>query len=553
MDVYVKGQKVRLTQAEFKAQGGEGSVYVKGQTAYKVYADPAKMIPAAKVGELSALTLPDIIRPQEVLLNEHRRPIGYTMRSVSDGLVLCRTFPRAFRERMGLTPEMTLRLVRALQEGVAHVHAQGILIVDLNEMNFLTDSQFRRVCFIDVDSYQTRHFPATALMDSVRDRHATVWNEGTDWFSFAIVSFQMFVGIHPYKGKHPTLKSLDERMKGNISSLHPDVSVPATCLPFDVIPRVYRDWYRAVLEGGQRLPPPQNVHETIALPAHPLRQAGSDQLKMRQRLECRGTILLVTQDVIVTTEAIYFHGRRCMDAVPGVQIGLTTQNSHAVAARLEGGRVRLFDLARQQELTADIAGENLTAAEGRLSVKQGMALSEIGFVETQHGIWPHVKTVGTVLENATQLFEGVALQCLLGAWHASLLPRHGVCYQVRLPQFDGCQVMDAKFQSGVLMVIAARAGRYQKFIFRFDGDYAAYDVRLIPDLTAPSINFTVLDSGVCLHLNEDEELEIFAARQGASGLKVIADPALRGDCLLFHDGAQALVARGNALFEFFMR
>ena len=58
-------------------------------------------------------------------------------------------------------------------------------------------------------------------MDSVRDRHAAGWNEGTDWFSFALVSFQMFVGIHPYKGKHPALKTLDERMAQNVSVLHP--------------------------------------------------------------------------------------------------------------------------------------------------------------------------------------------------------------------------------------------------------------------------------------------------------------------------------------------
>ncbi len=271
MDVYVKGQKVRLTPSEFKAQGGEGAVYVKGQTAYKVYADPAKMIPSAKIGELSALTLPDIIRPQDVLLDNRRAPVGYTMRSVPDAVVLCQTFPRAFRERMGVTPDAMLHLVRALQEGVAHVHAQGILIVDLNEMNFLIDPQFRHVFFIDVDSYQTPHFPATALMESVRDRHATAWNAGTDWFSFAVVSFQMFVGIHPYKGKHPALKTLEERMQANVSALHPAVSIPAACLPFDVIPRVYRDWYRAVLDQGQRLPPPSGVLETIALPtrAHP--------------------------------------------------------------------------------------------------------------------------------------------------------------------------------------------------------------------------------------------------------------------------------------------
>ncbi len=267
MDVYVQGRKVRLTQAEFRAQGGEGAVYVRGGTAYKVYADPAKMIPPAKMGELSALTLPDIVRPQDVLWDGRGTPVGYTMHAVPDALMLCQTFPKAFRDRAGLTPEKSLHLVRALQAGVRHVHGCGLLIVDLNEMNFLVDPQFGHVFFIDVDSYQTPRFPATALMDSVRDRHAQDWDQGTDWFSFAVVSFQMFVGIHPYKGKHPALKTLEERMCANVSVLNPDVSVPATCLPWDVIPTAYREWYRTVFERGHRVPPPDGPQAVITLAA----------------------------------------------------------------------------------------------------------------------------------------------------------------------------------------------------------------------------------------------------------------------------------------------
>src|SRR5207248_7337064 len=112
------------------------------------------------------------------------------------------------------------------QEGVRHVHERGILIVDLNEMNFLLDASVEEILFIDVDSYQTPGFPATALMESIRDRHAARFSQATDWFSFGIVSFQMFTGIHPYRGKHPTLTGLDARMERNVSVLNPEVAVP---------------------------------------------------------------------------------------------------------------------------------------------------------------------------------------------------------------------------------------------------------------------------------------------------------------------------------------
>ena len=99
----------------------------------------------------------------------------------------------------------------------------------------------------------------------------------------------------------------------------------------------------------------------------------------------------------------------------------------------------------------------------------------------------------------------------------------------------------------------ARTGRCEKLIFRFDSDYGSCDARVVPDPAAISLNFVVLAHGVCLHLNDRDELEVLPARMGAEGLKIIADPDLAGDCLLLRDGPQALMARGGALSGFAMR
>jgi DNA-binding helix-hairpin-helix protein with protein kinase domain len=168
--VHGKGE-LRLGRSDFKAQGGEGAVYVKGSTAYKIYANPTRAIPLAKIDELSALDQPNIIRPLDLILDGKNTPVGYSMRSVEKAHALCQLFPKAFRQRNNLTPELMLRLVRRLQAGVSHVHDKGILIVDLNELNFLVSADFSEVFFVDVDSYQTPSFPATVLMESVRDRH----------------------------------------------------------------------------------------------------------------------------------------------------------------------------------------------------------------------------------------------------------------------------------------------------------------------------------------------------------------------------------------------
>ncbi len=97
MNLKVKGKgRVTLSKADFVASGGEGSVYRRGSLAYKVYNDPKKMIPVEKIRELSVLTLPQIIRPQDVLLDDHDRPVGYTMTFLSGAFTLCQLFTKAF-------------------------------------------------------------------------------------------------------------------------------------------------------------------------------------------------------------------------------------------------------------------------------------------------------------------------------------------------------------------------------------------------------------------------------------------------------------------------
>jgi hypothetical protein len=157
------------------------------------------------------------------------------------------------------------------------------------------------------------------------------------------------------------------------------------------------------------------------------------------------------------------------------------------------------------------------------------------------------------LPNATQLFEGVAIQNLLGAFYASFFPASSVCYQARLAELDGYQIIDARAQRNVLIVLAAQNGTYNKFIYRFDESLAEYDVRVCSDVTLTDINFVVLDSGICLHFNDRDELELFASRKGATGLKVIRDTALSSDDKLWHEGGQAFIARRNKLYRITMR
>lgn len=559
---FVQGSgELRLSKSDFKAQGGEGAIYVQGAHAYKIYADPARVITPAKISELAVLTEPQIIRPLAVLLDDKNRAVGYTMRAVGKSYALCQLFPKAFRQRNNLTPDTALRLVRRLQAGVAHVHAKGILLVDLNELNFLVAEDFSDIYFIDVDSYQTPSFPATALMESVRDRHAQRFTHASDWFAFAVVSFQLFVGIHPYKGAYAPFQSLpdnaarlDARMRANVSVLRPEVSVPAACLPFSVIPPGYLDWYRAVFDEGKRLPPPAAAQSVLTLTRPtPQRSSGSAQFELTEVREYDGEIIRHDGLVTITQQSIYFAGRKFAKPQCDVQVAATPRLRHLVAAFVDEAGLRFYDLTDERNLALGIEGEEVMLCHGQFYVRQQAQIFVLEFIELRGGILLGLKPVANVMMKATRLFEGLALQNLLGAYYASIFPTAAACHQIRLPELDGYRIVDARLERNVLLAVGAKAGRYDKLIFRFADDFSSYDLRVTPDIASTGIDFTVLDTGVVLHLTDEDALEVFARHKGSDHVKIIQDAAVQSDVKLFHIGAQALLARGSKLYKISLR
>jgi hypothetical protein len=560
MRLKIRGKgSITLTKSDFKASGGEGSIYVKGATAYKIFTDPARMIPEAKISELSALSDPSIIRPQDVVIDTKGAPVGYSMRYVDDAFPLCKMFPVAFRNRTGITPERVVDLVERLKASVIHVHSRGILLVDLNEMNVAVATNLDGAFFLDVDSYQTRSFPATAIMDSIRDRHATSFDTGTDWFAFAIVTFQMFVGIHPYKGTYPPFigtvdkdQRLDARMRSNISVLHDGVTVPAATLPFDVIPPAYLEWYRVMFEDGLRIGPPDAPRLAIrAAPVSP-RVSGATVFDVFEIFEYSADVVAVWGDIVLTADGVYAGRRRLSDADGNVAIGCLPAGNVVVGTH-SAGRLRLHDATDDREIGCDVAANALMTVDGRFYAKQGPSIVEIVFLETGPRILVTPRVACSVLEHATELYDGVAMENLLGAWYALLFPAAGTCHQVRLRELDNYTILEARYTRSVLVVAATRGGNCDTLVFRFDSGFREYDLRVASSGNYVGIELAVLASGVCLLLNESDEIEVFSNRPGDTTTRAFADTEVRGDARLFSRGLQALFARGRTLYGFRMR
>lgn len=557
MKLIIQGQgEITLSQSDFVASGGEGAIYAKGATAFKVYSDANKLLPLGKITELAAIGDPHIIKPERVLLDPtSASPIGYTMPFIRDTLPLCQLFTRAFREREGLDPARMLGLVDGLRALIQHVHDVGILLVDLNEMNFLVDRGFTTVYGIDVDSYQTPNYPATALMPSVRDWQSASFHPGSDWFSFACIAFQMFVGIHPYKGRHPSVTGLEERMKANLSVFDPAVSVPKAVYPLDVIPPAWRSWLRAVLQDGQRCAPPTALGSAPAsVAARSI--SGSAELDITEIAAFPGAVLGYVehggQAVAWTTAGIFWNGRRIAEPRALGGVGFSPRENRPILAWIEGGLLRLLDATTGRDVPVSLRADALMICGPRLYLRSGDRIFELLLTELGDGVLASARLAAQVLEHATHLFDGVAIQSLLGATYISLFPRPNTTYQVRVPELDGCTVLEARYDQRVLMALVTRKGRYHRITFHFSAEHDRYVTRPMAwDVTPAGLNFVTLDNLVCVQVNEDEDLEISAV--GNDNVRVVRSAQIGNDLRLVKHGGRVAFVRGDRVFAIRMK
>lgn len=259
MEIYVNGKPVTLTQQNFVAKGGEGKIFQRGNVAYKIYENLVKMIPIAKIKELD-IPDPNIIRPLDPIMNKKKQNIGFTMEWLGNtNIALCKLFTSKFQKDNGINNDMIIQLVENIKTTTQNIHRYKCLIVDGNELNYLVKPDFITPLFIDVNSWQTPSYPPTAIMPSIRDWTSDTFSQLTDWFSFAIISFQLFIGIHPFKGTHKSYRKNDflNRVKDRVSVFNSGVRLPPTTRDFNLIPSHYKDWYYKIFENGDRLPPPQ--------------------------------------------------------------------------------------------------------------------------------------------------------------------------------------------------------------------------------------------------------------------------------------------------------
>lgn len=564
MKVHVKGKgSVDIAKNDFVAGGGQGDVYAVGRTAYKLYHDASRMLPVGKIAELQALTQPNIVKPTDILVDDKGVAIGYTMPFVTDAEPLAKIFTKAFRDRSGLTPKQINSLVLSLRGTVQHVHDANILIVDLNELNFLVTNDFSKLYAIDVDSYQTPSYRATAIMDSIRDRQAKpgAFTEGTDWFSFAVISFMMFVGIHPFKGKHPQFKgaaidAMDARMKAGISVLNKDVAVPGATMPFNLIPQVWLNWYEQVFHNHVRVAPPQSLIDAVTIITRVAAKTGTTLIKISDIFTADVSISSIYENgtnwATVAGNTIYVQGRPCGELPEGKMhnVAFTAKRDTALVTYVKDGLLCAWDPIMKKGYTSQIPVTEVMGSHGRIFVRHGGTISTVNFTETAMDTIISASPIANVMPKATSMFAGCAVQNMLGSSFWSLFPTKGGHYQIRLKELEGRKIIDAKYDNGVLFTVSVKNGDYERHIFRFDSMHMGYDCRVEAD--GRDIEFITLESGVVIHLIEDGKLNLFSSKVGDGKIRQVEDKGITSSMSLCHHKGRLAAYEGAKLITLSM-
>ena len=562
MKITVRGKgDVNLSKNDYVTEGGEGQIFAKGNTVYKIYTDLAKMIPESKVSELHALdSKKHIIIPKDIVLNDKGKVVGFTMDKVDSSVTLCQLFNTAFWSRNGITADMIQKIVEGMMEDIEFVHSKNCLIVDVNELNFLVeDKKYQLAYFIDTNSYKTPSFPPTAIMPSVRDWRSKDFTKLTDWFSFSVLAFQLFTGIHPFKGKHPDYKTADmvQRMKDGVSVFDSKVSVPKAMRDLSNIPSEYLKWFKKLYVDGDRLPPP----------------AVAGLLNV---MHVAVTLIDSTNNFVITFEKDYDSDILAYKVFGGMKIALTKKNlfidkldyqvpkkasvivspktMKPIMATIEDGYLKMTDIRTNAELQGSkmFATEKLVV-DNTLYIRYNGYLTQIVLIDMPDKIMYSAKKVCDVMPNSTQVYSGVLYENVLGkAYLIMPVPSKDICVTQAVPEMDGYRIVEAKHDNRVVVVIGHKDNAYHRFVLRFDEEYKKYDCQIVSDVDS-FINFVVLENGVAIFINEDGVLEMMANRPSSSKATVIKDPDINTGMTLTKRGQDVLFYKGKSLYRLAMK
>ena len=549
--------QVTLTDKNYLASGGEASVYVKKPYAIKVYHDPAKMIHPDKIKELQRIQAANVLIPS-ALVRDYKtgKAIGYVTDFKDRTHPICKLFTKAFRTTNNVDFKSVQDLVEKIQKTVSKIHTAKCLVVDMNEMNLLVSSTFKTPYFIDVDSYQTPHFRATAIMESIRDRQVknNQWTEHSDWFSFAVIAFQLYIGIHPYKGRHPDYKISEwaKRMDAGISVFDNNVTLPKVCYPVSVIPKRHLEWFKAVFVDNDRsIPPLPDMSVPIPVVTTFVRSTSDFDVTLAYEFnkpinnftEIMGVSYFICDNTIHAENKAY---KTTGSSSTKIMLA-STESKTPVVCKLSDQQRLTFELLDGSDV-GQIAAVDAMCKNGCVYSIYQDCLTENTFLQFNNKVVQSSHFVGSVLPLSTKMFDGVIFQNILGKIYITLPYQKGSCLIKETPELNGYRILEAKAEQNICAVLAEKKGVYTHFTFTFDEHFAGYHVDTQDNVAYAPVNFTVLPNGVCLMV-VNSEIRLFKGSKG----KTFKQAPFNANTKLFNKSGRVHFIDGEKVYSVKMK
>lgn len=554
----VTGQgTVTLADQDFIIEGGEGKIYAKNGVAYKIYTNPQDVISFAKIQELACLNHPHIIRPQALVLDQQHHPVGYTMQHITNTIALPRFFTQNFKQQQHIQTTDLFSILQTIKETIHFIHQQNCLMVDGNEMNYLVNKDnFKQVYFIDVDSYQTPSFPATALMPSIQDYHTQGFNQLTDWFAFAILACQILLGIHPYKGKHPTLKNLAARMQANISIFNKAVSLPHTVGDINQLPDSIKAWFIQLFEQGQRSPPPDLYYSAqIPAPSTPS-LTGNKKLSIQKLHDYPDPITAYYsyhgQQAVLTYKEVYIN----QDSPQSLPISdsfiiFETNTLTPIIAYTQQQYLSITIPSLQYTEKTQLLCDHLFYSDNQLYTIYKDKLNLIRFTATAKRYIVSIAKSWQIMPHALKIYDQLLYQQVLGMPYLLLPYGSNACAQCAIPELKPYKIIQGQHENGVVSLIGYQQGRYDHILLRFDTHYQHYQCHIDKDKECLENNVITLDNHTIILIPEDEQLTIKHRDHNIE--KQVHDPVIHTQMHLIHEGINVYFYTSHSLYRMTMQ
>jgi serine/threonine protein kinase len=570
--------KVTLDKQSYIGAGGEGSVYVKNDIAFKIYHDPSKMIPTGKVLELEPLKkIPNVLGPLEPIFDSSslKTPIGFTMKYVRDTEYLTKLFTSNFRTDNSITPTIISELVMQMQKTLEDIHSKNIVVGDYNEMNFLIDKDFKIPYHIDVDSWQTPSFKSKVISLSIADYSAFSIDangspsgnvsQSTDWYAFAVIALQLYTGLHPFRGGvHPTFKPKEwiKRAKNNISVFNSQVQLPSSCQDFSVIPKMHLDWLKGVFEKNDRSKPPVLGKTFIAASSGGV-HVSTDKFIIDTLIKLPSKILDVYHfeesfDVVrylLTEKGFYKNTPKSLELItpftqtPKKVLVAKVLNSDPVLSKVVGNSLIFFD-SRTKEIISTTASEGCMAANGAIYTADSFNLVENTF-EKRNKVLHSACTVSSLNPNSFKMFPGVVMQDVNGKCLMTIPFELGSCSEIWVPEINGHRIIDAKYSKRFCIIISEKGSIYYRHLLQISKDFSKYVIKTDDDVELNPVNFVVRSNGLCINAFDDYTAELF--EDFRAGIKEIKNPPFNTKTKLFTDSNRILFAEDKNLYDTYTR